>query len=107
MVKPKIISIFSFLVKLDFSRVYQYIFKQYCIYINFIMAHTDIDECTDGTAPCTMICHNTPGTFTCDCNPGYGLASDRFTCQGTGKINFLFNNKVHLYSSHSYCFLFF
>lgn len=44
---------------------------------------TDKDECTDGTAQCEDICQNTPGSYICRCNPGYEIASDGYSCQGS------------------------
>jgi hypothetical protein len=40
----------------------------------------DIDECAAGTANCgaNATCKNTPGSFTCSCNPGY--SGDGHTC---------------------------
>ncbi|NOJ79561.1 DUF4215 domain-containing protein [Myxococcus xanthus] len=34
---------------------------------------TDVNECTNGTAQCSVnaICTNTPGSYTCTCRPGY------------------------------------
>ncbi len=34
---------------------------------------TDVNECTNGTAQCSVnaICVNTPGSYTCVCRPGY------------------------------------
>ena len=42
----------------------------------------DIDECTRGTDNCAQRCTNTPGSFTCSCNAGYRLASNRLSCNG-------------------------
>ena len=33
----------------------------------------DIDECALGISGCDQICINTPGSYRCDCNPGYTL----------------------------------
>ncbi|CAO2837541.1 unnamed protein product [Amaranthus hypochondriacus] len=32
---------------------------------------TDFDECASSSNPCSMICHNTPGSFECLCPTGY------------------------------------
>ena len=44
----------------------------------------DIDECQDGG--CSQIqgatCHNTAGSFECQCRPGYRLSGDLSTCEG-------------------------
>src|SRR6218665_253532 len=43
----------------------------------------DEDECMFlEYSLCTQNCVNTPGSFTCTCNPGYELAQDAFTCGG-------------------------
>ncbi|XP_076459739.1 uncharacterized protein LOC143292928 [Babylonia areolata] len=39
----------------------------------------DIDECA-GTTPCSSVCKNIPGTYTCDCHDGYRLNSDGISC---------------------------
>ena len=45
----------------------------------------DIDECaSDATNNCEQVCHNTQGSYTCDCDAvGYELDENGFTCQGT------------------------
>ena len=43
----------------------------------------DIDECTLSTDSCGQTCHNTPGSYTCSCDPGYSLDLDRLGCTGT------------------------
>ena len=35
----------------------------------------DIDECQSNLDDCENTCYNTIGSFTCDCPPGYALAS--------------------------------
>lgn len=40
----------------------------------YLTLHADIDECTLGTDDCVeglATCTDTPGSFTCACNPGY------------------------------------
>ena len=45
--------------------------------------YTDIDECSGATNGCTQgPCTNTPGSYTCGCDPGYELDGDRFSCNG-------------------------
>ena len=41
---------------------------------------SDINECTEGTDTCQQLCLNTMGSYSCDCDPGYRLASDGFIC---------------------------
>ena len=43
---------------------------------------SDIDECGEDTDGCEQRCVNEPGTFHCDCDPGYTLRSDNKTCAG-------------------------
>ncbi|XP_078597688.1 signal peptide, CUB and EGF-like domain-containing protein 3 [Branchiostoma floridae x Branchiostoma japonicum] len=40
----------------------------------------DVDECSDGTDNCDAdaTCYNTPGSFSCICNDGFG--GDGLTC---------------------------
>ena len=42
----------------------------------------DLNECLDQTDLCDQHCTNTPGSYVCDCNPGYELDPNRFTCIG-------------------------
>ncbi len=57
-------------------------FRIYELYINQFNL-TDIDECTVNTHACDHICHNTPGSYSCSCRPGYTLdQGDRRTCTG-------------------------
>ena len=44
----------------------------------------DIDECREESDDCEQNCANTVGSYTCNCNAGYDLASDGQSC--TGKI---------------------
>ena len=54
------------------------------IYCNFV---SDIDECNTDFKSCHQkaLCHNTQGSFTCSCKPGY--EGDGYNC--TGKILWL------------------
>uniref|UniRef100_A0A8C1TUG2 EGF-like domain-containing protein n=1 Tax=Cyprinus carpio TaxID=7962 RepID=A0A8C1TUG2_CYPCA len=40
----------------------------------------NVDECETGLAACAHSCRNTPGSFSCICNPGYELGSDGRKC---------------------------
>ena len=40
----------------------------------------DIDECSEGTHWCAQVCHNTPGSFMCECDPGYQTPDSGKTC---------------------------
>lgn len=46
----------------------------------FFFFPPDIDECRYGY--CQQLCANTLGSYSCSCNPGFLLNSDRRTCQG-------------------------
>lgn len=45
---------------------------------------TDTDECETGVHRCGegQICHNLPGTYRCDCRPGYQYDTYRRMCVG-------------------------
>ena len=54
----------------------------------------DIDECASNNGGCNQTCNNTDGSFTCSCDSGYTLDSDRLGCSGisnwyTHSIQFL------------------
>lgn len=40
----------------------------------------DVDECVENTNGCAHTCTNTRGSYSCSCDPGYRLASDRHSC---------------------------
>lgn len=41
---------------------------------------SDINECLHSNGGCEQICKNEPGSFRCQCFPGYYLASDSKSC---------------------------
>lgn len=46
----------------------------------------DVDECDESVERrCDHICTNTPGSFRCDCRPGFVLQPDGRSCQPLGK----------------------
>ncbi len=55
------------------------------IVIEICIQHThtcvDIDECSGTAHGCDHICTNTLGSYTCDCNSGYRLATDERGCK--------------------------
>ena len=51
---------------------------------------SDIDECR--YSPCSQLCTNTPGSFSCSCRAGFDLQSDKTTCQGKAKLQKLMEN---------------
>ena len=42
----------------------------------------DINECSSNNGGCAQVCTNTPGSYTCGCDPGYELDGDGFSCNG-------------------------
>lgn len=46
--------------------------------------YADMNECALGNGGCDHQCVNTGGSFTCRCNSGYNLQSDRLSCQPQG-----------------------
>lgn len=46
----------------------------------------DVNECRRPSEKrtCQHSCHNTLGSFTCGCRPGYRLSADRVSCEGKG-----------------------
>ena len=44
--------------------------------------HADIDECRMEIDRCNENCLDTVGSYTCNCNAGYTLNSNGFTCDG-------------------------
>lgn len=58
---------------------------------NFIVTiyyyyYSDIDECSGGSHECTQTCTNSIGSYTCSCNSGYRLASNRRACIGKWRL---------------------
>ena len=49
---------------------------------------SDIDECVNNHDLCAQACINTPGSYVCDCNPGYTLDPNGFSCIGEIIIRF-------------------
>jgi len=43
----------------------------------------DIDECSAPSSRCQQTCVNHDGFFSCQCEQGYRLESDGFSCTGT------------------------
>ena len=54
--------------------------KALCIII--MLNVPDINECSSNNGGCAQVCNNTPGSYTCGCNPGYVLDGDGFSCNG-------------------------
>lgn len=45
----------------------------------------DTDEC-EISGVCSQVCINTPGSFQCDCQPGYIKEAGGHHCKITGKV---------------------
>lgn len=55
-----------------------------CCALQIILFFKDIDEC-DPANPrhrCSQICDNTPGSYKCSCQNGFGLNKDGYECEG-------------------------
>ena len=50
--------------------------------LGLVSLQLDINECNENLDNCDQTCVNTNGSFTCQCNIGYILESDRHTCTG-------------------------
>ena len=68
--------------------------------LTFIHDTTDKDECATNTDGCQNICKNNVGSYTCKCNDGYNLNSDKMTCSGLDKYN---NNYAQISLPIRYC----
>ena len=51
-------------------------------FTQYYFSVTDIDECANNHDLCAQACINIPGSYTCDCNPGYTLDPNGFSCIG-------------------------
>ncbi|MCH9664555.1 MAG: calcium-binding EGF-like domain-containing protein [Gammaproteobacteria bacterium] len=49
---------------------------------SYIIVNADINEC-DRVNSCHQVCVNMLGSFTCDCEDGYTLLDDDYTCTRT------------------------
>ena len=47
----------------------------------------DIDECAKRTVFCEQSCHNTEGSYMCDCEPGYHLVNN-VSCADINECNY-------------------
>lgn len=47
---------------------------------------TDVDECSLEYSPCSQLCSNTPGAFSCACLQGYTLRHGT-TCEVAGRVS--------------------
>ena len=61
--------------------------------INFRIC-SDIDECSSDNGGCAQVCTNTPGSYMCECNTGYELDGDGFSCNGK-RFTFLLSFKYN------------
>ena len=56
-----------------------------CVCLLFQLA--DVNECDTDNGGCDQVCVNTIASFSCECNTGYLLDSDGFSCSGNQKIS--------------------
>lgn len=47
---------------------------------------TDVDECSLEYSPCSQMCSNTPGAFSCACLQGYTLRHGT-ACEVAGRVS--------------------
>lgn len=75
--------------------------KSILIYLDILSYKpcTDINECNENRDGCAQLCSNTAGSYICNCNPGYRLATNGRACNGE---HILLNNT--LYSMKSMAF---
>lgn len=45
----------------------------------------DVDEC-EGPDVCSHLCINSPGSYHCDCHPGYVMEANGHHCKIRGKV---------------------
>ena len=56
--------------------------KMLLIIWNYVCSLADINECLTDNGGCEQICNNTEGSFSCSCDSGYNLDSNRLNCTG-------------------------
>ena len=56
----------------------------FCYAVSIIL---DTNECSSNNSGCAQVCTNTPGSYMCECDPGYELDGDGSSCNGK-KIHF-------------------
>jgi hypothetical protein len=79
------------------------------IVISFEIILLDIDECAERTDGCAQTCTNIVGSYSCSCNTGYRLASNKHSCNdinecvlGTHTCNQTCINAVGSYTCSCY-----
>ena len=77
----------SYLVSKQISKSLHDINRSTCWFLlHFINAFLcpipDLDECTMGVHSCEQSCHNTPGSYSCSCEEGFQLRTDKRHCIG-------------------------
>ena len=67
-----------------------------------VYSFTDIDECATENLvyrhPCSQLCENTEGSYTCQCHSGYRLSADERTCEGM-----CLETTLNMYNMHLSC----
>lgn len=52
-------------------------------FILFCAIYIDVNECLTSNGGCVQSCTNNEGSFECSCRPGFALANDGLSCNGT------------------------
>ena len=62
----------------------------YFFYVLFIvqLLIADIDQCLVNNGGCEQVCINLVPDFQCDCNVGYTLNNDGYSCRGDNNSNY-------------------
>lgn len=61
------------------------------IALTFGSLSSDVDECSTAYSPCGQLCHNTPGSYSCECTQGHQLYNGT-DCRVTGGFQCLKQN---------------
>ena len=59
----------------------------------FHWIRVDINECGEEIDGCAQNCTNTIGSYTCSCNPGFVIDTDRRSCNGKRVIKKIKDNE--------------
>ena len=55
---------------------------------------SEIDECFLGIHNCMQLCENLNGSYACNCQTGYALNPDGYTCRGNKVYTSKYNIKA-------------
>lgn len=69
------------------------------------LPYIDVNECSNSSLHyCQQVCVNSAGSFSCSCNSGYSLNSDRRTCTGKTVLQ-QEKNTITIFLYLSFCVL--